>query len=442
MTTETVIVGDGPAAWIMALTLARQAPARVTVIAHPSPDDVDPFGSALTAPAAARAHHARAGVSEAEIMAIAVPLFGLSLEGWSDGPAFVPSGQTGADAFSVAFHQQLARLGRLDALADHSLSAQLARERRYAPPSRDPASFLSTLDHGLSLDAAAYTALLRRHALKAGVTVVEGGAASVERAPSGALVAVILADGAPVIGDLFIDASGPAAVLTDTPFQSWSGDLPFDRLHVATSPDARPPLHLTFRATNGSLERAAPLPGRMVTARLTRGGDGVPFQPGRRERFWDRNVITVGAAAQVLPTLSAGALHLIHRAAWHLTRLWPATNDHALEAREFNRLMTAEVEADRDFALMMLRGQGAVPTEAAAHRLALFEARGRVSRREHEPFTPGFLAAALLASGVRPRRIDPLAEALNPAMLAARADRIRGLAARTAAALPPWSPPQ
>ena len=35
MTTETVIVGDGPAAWIMALTLARQAPARVTVIAHP-----------------------------------------------------------------------------------------------------------------------------------------------------------------------------------------------------------------------------------------------------------------------------------------------------------------------------------------------------------------------------------------------------------------------
>ena len=205
MTTETVIVGDGPAAWIMALTLARQAPARVTVIAHPSPDDVDPFGSALTAPAAARAHHARAGVSEAEIMAIAVPLFGLSLEGWSDGPAFVPSGQTGADAFSVAFHQQLARLGRLDALADHSLSAQLARERRYAPPSRDPASFLSTLDHGLSLDAAAYTALLRRHALKAGVTVVEGGAASVERAPSGALVAVILADGAPVIGDLFID---------------------------------------------------------------------------------------------------------------------------------------------------------------------------------------------------------------------------------------------
>ena len=111
-----------------------------------------------------------------------------------------------------------------------------------------------------------------------------------------------------------------------------------------------------------------------------------------------------------------------------------------MEAREFDRLMTAEVEADRDFALMMLRGQGAVPTEAAAHRLALFESRGRVSRREHEPFTPGFIAAALLASGVRPRRIDPLAQALDPAMLIARADRIRVLAAGTAATLPPWSP--
>ena len=440
MTTETVIVGDGPAAWIMALTLARQAPARVTVIAHPSPDDVDPFGPALTAPPAIRARHARAGLSEADVMGIAVPLFGLSLEGWGDGPAFIPSGQTGADAFSVAFHQQLARLGRLESLADYSLSAQVARQRRYAPPSRDPASFLSTLDHALSLDAAAYTTLLRRHALKARVTLIEGAVAAVERAPSGAIAAVTLTDGARVAGDLFIDASGPAAVLTGAPFQSWSDDIPFDRLHVETNSGAEPALQLGFRATDDSIERSAPLPGRRVTARLTRGGDGPPFQPGRRERFWDRNVIAVGTAAQVLPPLSAGALHLIHRAAYHLPRLWPATPDHAVEAREFNRLMAAEVEADRDFALMMLRGQGAVLTEAAAHRLALFEGRGRVSRREHEPFTPGFIAAALLASGARPRRIDPLAEALDPDILTARADRIRDLAARTAATLPPWSP--
>lgn len=440
MATETVIVGDGAAAWIMALTLGRQAPARVTVIAHPSPDDVDPFGPALTAPPAARARHARMGLNEAEVMAIAVPLFGLSLEGWGDGPAFIPSGQTGADAFSVAFHQQLARLGRLEALADYSLSAQVARQRRYAPPSRDPASFLSTLDHALSLDAAAYTALLRRHALKARVTLVDSVVRTVERAPSGAVAAVTLTDGARVAGDLFIDASGPAAVLTDAPFQSWSDDLPFDRLQVDTAPDAGPPLHLGFRATGDSLERTAPLPDRRVTARLTRGGDGAPFQPGRRERFWDRNVVAVGAAAHRLSPLGAGALHLVHRAAFHLPRLWPATPDHAVEAGEFNRLMAAEVEADRDFALMMLRRQGAVPTEAAAHRLALFEARGRVSRREHEPFTPGFLAAALLASGVRPRRIDPLAEALDPAALTARADRIRDMAARTAATLPPWSP--
>lgn len=439
MTTEAVIVGDGPAAWIMALTLARRAPAHVTVVAHPSPDDVDPFGPALTAPPAIHARHARLGLGEAEAMAAAVPLFGLSLEGWGDGPAFIPFGQTGADIFSVAFHQQLARLDRLDRLADHSLSAQAARLRRYAPPSRDPASFLSTLDHGLSLDAGAYAALLRRHALKAGAAVVQGAVAAVERAPSGVVTALALADGARIAGDLFIDASGPAAVLTDAPFRSWSGHLPFDRLHVETTPDSEPPLHLVFRTTGDGLERAAPLPGRRVLARLSRGGDGVPFHPGRRDRFWDRNVVAVGAAAQRLPPLGAGVLHLLHRAAEHLVNLWPATADGAVEAREFDHLMTAEVEADRDFALILLRHQGVVLSEAAAHRLALFEARGRVSRREQEPFTPGFIAAALLASGVRPRRVDPLAEALDPAMLAARADRIRDLAARTAGALPPWS---
>jgi len=438
--TGTVIVGDGPAAWIMALAISRGAPARVTVITQPSPGDVDPYGPALTAPPAIRDHHADLGLHAAEVMAAAVPLFGLALEGWGDAPAFIPFGQTGADMASVTFHQQLARLDRLDALADHSLSAQAARRRRYAPPSTDPASFLSTLDHGLSLDAGPYAALLRRHALKAGATVIEGAVRTVERAPSGAVVAITLGDGARIAGDLFIDASGPAAVLTEAPFLSWSDDLPFDRLHVETTPDSEPPLHLVFRTTGDDLDRLAPLPGRRVTARLTRGGDGVPFPPGRRDRFWNRTVIAVGAAAQVLPPLGAGALHLIHRAAGHLVRLWPATADGAVEAREFDRLMTAEVEADRDFALMLLRRQGAVLTAPAAHRLALFEARGRVSRREQEPFTSGFLAAALLASGVRPRRVDPMAEALDPAMLAARADRIRGLATRTASTLPPWSP--
>ena len=436
--TETVIVGDGPAAWIMALALARQAPARVTVIAQPSPGDVDPYGPALTAPPAIRDHHADLGLDDAAVMAAAVPLFGFDLEGWRDVPAFIPFGQTGADALGEGVHE--AGVDRLDALADHSLSAQAARLRRYAPPSTDPASFLSTLDHGLSLDAAPHAALLRRHALKAGVTVMDGAVRSVERAPSGAVDAVTLADGGRIVGDLFIDASGPAAVLTGAPFQSWSDHLPFDRLQVETTPDREPPLHLGFRAAGDGLERAAPLPGRRVRARLTRGGDGLPFQPGRRDRFWDRNVIAVGAAAQVLPPLGAGALHLIHRAAGHLLRLWPATPDRAVEAREFNRLMTAEVEADRDFALMLLHRQGAVLTAPAAHRLALFEARGRISRREQEPFTHRFLAAALLASGVRPRRIDPMAEALDTAMLAARADRIRDLAVRTASTLPPWSP--
>lgn len=440
MTTETVIVGDGPAAWIMALALTRSAPTRVTVIAHPSPDDVDPYGRALTVPPAIRNHHADLGLEEAAVMSGAVPLFGLSLEGWGDRPAFIPFGQTGADIASVAFHQQLARLGRLDALADHSLSAQAARLRRHPPPARDPASFLSTLDHGLSLDAAAYGALLRSHVMKAGAVVRPGQVTAVERDAGGAVAAISLEDGARITGDLFVDASGPSAVLTDAPFQSWSDLLPFDRLHVETAPDDQPPLHLGFRRNGDSLERAAPLPDRRVTARLSRGGDGAPFQPGRRQAFWNRNVVCVGVAAHVLPPLGAGALHLIHRAAGRLIRLWPATADTTVEAREFNRLLTAEVEADRDFALMMLRGRGAVLTEAAAHRLALFESRGRVSRREHEPFTPGFTAAALLAAGVRPRRIDPLAEALDPAMLTARADRIRDLAARTAATLAPWSP--
>ncbi|MFN3816431.1 tryptophan 7-halogenase [Brevundimonas sp.] len=432
--TEAVIVGDGPAAWIMALAISRGAPARVTVITHSSPGDVDPFGPALTAPPAIRGQHARLGLPPPEAMACAVPVMGFSLEG-PNGGGFVPFGQTGADMGPVAFHQQLARLGRLDALAEHSLAAQAARLGRFSPPSPDPASFLSTLDHGASFEAQPYAALLRNRAEASGASVRAGAVTGARRSTDGRVEAVELEDGSSVRGDLFIDASGAQGVLTDAPFQPWTSLFRLDRAEITVS-QAPSSVHVSLESEAAMLHRTAPLPGRRVETRLTQGGAGTPFIPGRRESFWERNVIAVGAAAHVSPPLGAGALHLIHRAAERLIALWPASSEGLLEAREFNRLMTAEAEADRDFALVLTRPPGVALPDPAAHRLALFEGRSRISRREHEAFTAGFIAAALLASGLKPRRHDPLADALDPAMLAARADRIRHMAAATAAALP------
>lgn len=437
MVTESVIVGDGPAAWIMALALARHAPTRVTVIAHPSPDDVDPFGPALVAPPAIRRQHAMLGLAAAEVMACAAPVLGFSFDGPDKESGFAPFGQIGADIGPVAFHQQLARLGHLDALAEYSLAAQAARLGRFAPPSPDPASFLSTLDYGLSLEAGPYAALLRSQAQALGVAVRSGAVTGTQRGADGRVEAVALQDGASVSGDFFIDASGAQGLLMDAPFLPWASLFPLDRVRVEIESARTVPLvHLDFRNSEATLSRTAPLPGRQVRTKLAKDGGGTLFVPGRRQSFWDRNVIAVGAAAHVSPPLGAGALQLIHRAADHLIALWPASAGSVEEAREFNRLMIAEVEADRDLGLVLIRPSGVTLPDAAAHRVALFESRGRVSRREHEGFTAGFTAAALLASGLRPRRHDPLTDALDPAMLAARADRIRHMAASTAAVLP------
>ncbi|MFN3536856.1 MAG: tryptophan 7-halogenase [Brevundimonas sp.] len=431
--TQTVIVGDGPAAWVMALGLSRHAPTQITVITHPSPDDVDPFGPALTAPPEIRDQHARLGLIAAEVMGCATPVLGFSLDGL-DGGGFVPFGQTGADMGPVAFHQQLARLGRLDALTDHSLAAQAARLGRFAPPSPDPASFLSTMDHGVSLEAQPYAALLRSKAEACGAAVRAGVVTGTRQNADGRMEAVELADGSSVRGDLFIDASGVQGVIS-APIKSWTSLFRLDRAEVDVIPQPVPSFHVGLASEEAMLRRTAPLPGRNVETRLTRGGAGTPFVAGRQDLFWNRNVIAVGAAAHVLPPLGAGALHLIHRAAEHLVALWPASTEGGVEALEFNRLMAAEVESDRDFALALMRPPDVELPDEAAHRLALFESRGRVSRREHEAFSPAFIAAALLASGLKPRRYDPLADALNPAMLATRCNRIREMAMVTAAAL-------
>ncbi len=113
---------------------------------------------------------------------------------------------------------------------DYSLAAVAGRLGRFAPPSEDSRSVLSTLSYGLHLDAAAYVAALRSAANRVDHRV--GEIAEVASAADGRIDAVVLADGERIVADLFIDVTPDGRLIGATPDAAWIDEsaLPCDRL--------------------------------------------------------------------------------------------------------------------------------------------------------------------------------------------------------------------
>jgi len=74
--------------------------------------------------------------------------------------------------------------------------------------------------------------------------------------------------------------------------------------------------------------------------------------------------------------------------------------------------------------------------ETLARKIALFRNRGRFFRYEDELFAESSWVAVLLGQNVMPAGWDPLADAVDPALVRQRLDRIREVFHRAAEAMP------
>jgi tryptophan halogenase len=111
----------------------------------------------------------------------------------------------------------------------------MARAGRFLLPEHRPAgSPLSEFGFGLALDVVSYTAMLRAYALHIGVRERPAAINGVQlRAEDGFIEGLALDDGSLITADLFVDCTGPAALLRsglDQSFEDWGQWLPCDRL--------------------------------------------------------------------------------------------------------------------------------------------------------------------------------------------------------------------
>ena len=174
---DILIAGGGLAGWYCAARLCHAMRGRALNVrvlrAAPAGAAVDPLevfcSSTLSAVPLA---HAELGIDERTFMRDCDATFKLATEyrGFDDASRgyFLPFGEIGARLEAVGFHQFIGRLmrgGREYSLDDFSVPAIAARHGRFAHPTRDPRSVLSTYEYAYHLDTQAYTrtaARLRR----------------------------------------------------------------------------------------------------------------------------------------------------------------------------------------------------------------------------------------------------------------------------------------
>ncbi len=443
------VAGHGVEAWIVAAGLRRAFRARpldVRVVATPA----QPARIGRWTLPSQRGMHSLLGVNESTLLAQTGATFKLATEhfGWQgEGSRWLHAhGDIGAEMAGTPFYKFLLNellAGRRQAPESFSLAGTAATLGKFARPMGEGRALTAGFTYGFHLDEAGYSRFLRAHALGLGATETSAPLRDVRVGENGCITGLVLADGAEITADYYVDCSGAAASLmsrvTGDDREDWSAWLPCDRMWSATAPalDDPPALTRTFAGSAGWRWRAPLAAGSLVghvfasrfedeaVARAElqafepRAGEPVltSFSAGRRRRFWAGNCVAVGESSVALEPLAGAELHLAQLGLARFLELFPLDRASTIEADEYNRVMAEHADALRDFTLAHYRVAtvpGAFwdavrskdPPARLAERLDLYGAGGRINLHDHETFEETDWAWLLLGGGRTPDSLE------------------------------------
>ncbi len=468
-----VIVGSGAVAWLAAALLAKSTGGRnvsISVVDDGRPDEggeptLSQFpGLLLTL-----------GIDEHDFMRETGAAFRLAsrYRDWNrpGHHYFEPCGAHGASIEYVAFHHfaQKARLaGAKTRFNEYSLAATAAAHARFSHPSTERGSILSTLAYGYHLDSALLAGYFRNMAQALGVHRVEAPTAQVRvDQDSGFIRAIGLGDGREIAGELFLDCSGPEALLIEdalgTGFEDWSKYLPSNRyVGVATaSGDALPVCTLMQADDTGWLQyiplrhqnkyryffnnqfitddQAMEILTGNVAGELLSEAAIFNVSPGHRSRTWNGNCIAFGTAAGEVDLLGGSRLQLVQTGISRLLELFPDQDCNAVLVTEFNRRTLMEYQNIRDFAQLhyLDSERGDCPfwnqsgklklSDSLAHKIRLFSSHGQVATFERETFDVGAWASVFIGQERWPADYDPVLDSYDMSGLRSRFGSMREL---------------
>lgn len=452
---SVAIVGKDAPLWLTALSLHRAlAPLGIELTAVELPAGVSDHHAYAASPAL-NGLHAILGLDRRTALrgAAGIAAGGQRHLGWGPLPYFTAFDgvRPALGGVDILHHWIASRHDGASVPFDRlSLAAAAMAAGRVGADGGHPAQF-GTIHRACHLDAAAYSAFLRKRAVAAGLAIRK--ASQIEPRFEGARLTEVEVDGGqPVAAELFIDVSGSEAVLAATQpgddWEDWAEWLPIRRLWWTSAPPLRPlpPFTELRRCQSGWSARIA-LSGRTaILAACTdpglepalheaAGTDRISaptseaFAAGHRSA-WRENVIALGDASCRIEPVDFMSLHLLHVGIVSLLSWWPSSEEEAWALRErVNQTLRHQAESARDFQVARYRLAGASTNEmqhlpwpeTLERRIALFSARGQVPVFDDDSFDEGLWFLQLCGLGIIPRTPDPRTSNLD------RADRENGL---------------
>lgn len=445
-----LVCGSGLAAEMTVAALAAQLPSHVAILRVDAGDQhrSDLFYGSVTAPSA-YGFNLSAGVDERRLILDSDTSFSWGTRyadwggrGWMQGFALPFPVIDG-----VHLHQYLALVGA-DGITPYVAGVQAARRGVFVHPPRegDGQHPLARAEYGYQFDPADYAALFAAAVPAGRVERIAGSVVGVDVA-GGAIEGVRLDDGRLVTADLYVDCSGPVAMLLSALAPEWHGDRRI-AIEVEDSASADEAPLRTVRVSAEGWQSETPLKERVRRMRVS-ASDGAEVLLGRRSRGWGGNCVGIGQAAAVVEPLTPAPMMLLERDIERLLTLIPTGSDMGVEAREYDRrfaddhdhaelfqraFFTAEDLPDGPY-WQAAKAQ-AVP-EKLARKLSMFADRGVLVAYDLEPFHPEDWVILHLGMGLRPARHDRLADRADPARVRQFLAKMAGDIEASVAKLPP-----
>jgi tryptophan 7-halogenase len=457
---RVVVMGRDVDLWLCVNAISRAlGPAGVNVIAIELPTRLGSSEISATLPPL-EALHSKLGIKEPSLIRATAGSFSFGQNfvagfGLDRTPNFFHAwGAYGAPIDGSAFFPcwlKATRYGLKVSFQDFCLTAVAAGNGRMLLPDEATLAFGRT-DYGYHVQTIAYAGYLKSIAANLGVKIYEAQKGLVERDESGTIAALLIDGSLRIEGQLFVDATGPDAILIgrslEVPCEDWRQYFSVDRVLAARAPafTKTPPfaeirmtgvgwtaLHPNQAATGvlhayssdclsdqAALEAAA----AAAAAKLA----DVSFHavnPCVRSRVWEGNCVAVGGSACVLDPIHDVDLHALQLGIVHLLSLFPVTGQFAVERAEYNRIMRSHYERIRDFqgAFYALapfdgefwrRARGLSVPQALSHKIAIFRARGQIAPMEDETFLPNSWQAIFTGLGVAPESWPPTIDRIPP----------------------------
>ncbi|WP_017464111.1 tryptophan halogenase family protein [Dyella ginsengisoli] len=481
-----VVVGGGSAGWMAAATLATYVGEGATIRLVES-EEIGIVGVGEASVPHMQAFNSTVlGIEEREFVVRTQATFklGIQFNDWGHiGESYIHGfGKIGRGLGPLPFHQFWLKLflgGRAGPIGAYSLQTVAAPMGRFMASARDvpPGSPLSDIAYAYHFDAAAYARYLRGLAEGRGVQRVEGRIVSVSRrAGDGFVDAVVMESGERIEGELFIDCSGFRGLLIEqaleTGYEDWTHWLPCDRAMAVACESVGPPLPYTratarpagwqwriplqHRVGNGYVYSSHRISDDEAAATLLANLDGpvlgdprpLRFTTGRRNRFWDRNVVALGLAAGFMEPLESTSIYLIQSGLQRLLGLFPDRDFDPMLVERYNRETIFEYEKTRDFLILHYKATERDDTPfwdacrtmevpaSLQENIDLFRASGRFFRDAEEFFALPSWVQVMLGQGIVPRSYHPVVDRMPEDELVQFVERVRQSMAEAAAAMP------